>query len=155
MLLEKHVCNQMLWKEAGLKGKFFVALPDFFHKLSRPLHQQLRLQMNPNQFWIMGVTVAHGKLSMSEISEFMHMSKQQVTQLVDKMIAKGLLVRQPDQQDRRRVYVVPTEAGWELAQRGQKIVGDTLDERLSRLNQEDCDRLAEALDTINQILAKI
>lgn len=64
-------------------------------------------------------------------------------------------MRQPDQQDRRRVYVVPTEAGWELAQRGQKVVGDALDERLSKLDQEDCDRLSEALDTINQILAKI
>lgn len=152
---EKKSYSCFFAEEEGLKGKFFVVLPDFFHKLSRPVHQQLRLEMNPNQFWIMGATITNGRLSMSEISEFMHVSKQQVTQMVEKMIEQGYLVRQSDKSDRRKVYVVPTDAGWALAKRGKEIVASALQERLSKLDQEDCDKLSQALDTINHILAKI
>lgn len=152
---EKQLYRPFVWKEDGLKGKFFTVLPDFFHKLSRPVHQQLRLEMNPNQFWIMGATIARGRMSMSEISELMYVSKQQATQLVDKMIAQGYLVRQSDDRDRRKVYVIPTKAGWALAERGRAIVANALQEKLSKLNREDCDRLSRALDTINEILAKI
>lgn len=151
----KHTYQCFLGEDDGLKGKFFAVLPDFFHKLSRPVHQQLRLEMNPNQFWIMGATITNGRLSMSEISEFMHVSKQQVTQIVEKMITQGYLVRQSDESDRRKVYVVPTRAGWQLAERGKQIVGAALEERLSKLDQQDRERLSQALDTINQILAKI
>ena len=72
---------------------------------------------------VLGFLMCSGKeVSAGEISEYMNVSTARVAVLLKKMADKGLITKQTDPQDGRRVMVSITDAGKELFLEKQKEI---------------------------------
>jgi DNA-binding MarR family transcriptional regulator len=57
---------------------------------------------------------ARGRVTVSELAERLQIRHHSAVGLLDRMVSQGLMVRQPDEDDRRQVFVTLTPRGAEL-----------------------------------------
>lgn len=74
--------------------------------------------------------------------------KSNITQLVDRLEADGLVARQPDPSDRRTRLAVLTDAGRKACKEGTRVHQATERSLLGRLTKEESRRLATLLDKL-------
>jgi DNA-binding MarR family transcriptional regulator len=102
-----------------------------------------------DQWRILSLLVDQGGCPMNVIADHAMMLAPKLSKLIDRMVAANLVLRRPDEQDRRRVLVVASPRGhqalarWDIAtaevqQRLREILGEDgalLDDLLRRLSQ--------------------
>lgn len=93
-------------------------LLDTLHSLHRSMHK-LNLHsgcadLSMLQMHTLLYVREHGPASMKELADMQKMQPATTTALVDRLVAKGLLTRQPDAHDRRVTRVGLTPTGLEL-----------------------------------------
>jgi DNA-binding MarR family transcriptional regulator len=96
--------------------------------------------------------VSRGSLTISVLAQHVHLSPSTLVGIVDRLAAKGLVVRRRDERDRRRVLLSPTERGRELADHAPSPLQDRLSEGLSSLGEEERNDLAGAIERIVELL---
>lgn len=67
--------------------------------------------MTAVQFRVLQVVAETGSTTATAISQQMRVSQATVTALVDKLVGKGLVIRQKSQTDRRQTNIIITQAG--------------------------------------------
>lgn len=139
----------------GFLGKVFLVLPEFLRRVGKIDAKLCQMKVNPSHMYVMAELAFRRQMSMSEIAKSMNMSKQQATQLVDRMIQLELVERQTDEKDRRKINITISETGKEVSRRLQYEMNRRLEERLAVLNLGERQELEQALDTMNHILQKI
>lgn len=84
-----------------------------------------RGQISQPQFWAMEYLSRKGDCLMSELADFLHISRPAATGLIDRLIAQKLVARHADPKDRRTVHINITPRGkkivagiWEQKRRG-------------------------------------
>ena len=83
-----------------------------------------------------------------DITEFRGLSKSQVSQAVDLLVAEGLLQRAPDTTDRRVIHLSLTEDGSPLAAEALAIQAACVRQLLSGLTAEQQEQLKGMLDIV-------
>ena len=113
-------------------------------RLGQLMHQ-LGAAMGPSPEDVVGIDVPrhqlralfivakHGPMSVSELAESIHASLASTSSLADRLVKAGYLERWPDPDDRRRVRLVATSEGQEVA------------DELMRRFQQRFERLVEAM----------
>src|SRR6266480_2974214 len=91
------------------------------------------------------LTEAGGSLPLGQLAERLACVKSNVTQLVDRLEADGLVSRAADPNDRRSRLAVLTEAGRKAYARGTEIQSQAEKELFSALSTEESKRLHELL----------
>jgi len=91
---------------------------------------------------------AGGSLPLGQLAERLSCVKSNVTQLVDRLEADGLVSRAADTADRRSRLAVLTDAGRRAHAEGLKIQGDAEHELFAALSDAEADQL-------HALLAKI
>lgn len=87
--------------------------------------------LTPVQLRVLQIVAELGAITGSLIARQMHVSPATITALIDKLERAGLVAREPDQTDRRRVAIVTTDQGTAaLAQ-----VPDALQQRFAQAFQ--------------------
>jgi len=94
-------------------------------------------------------------LTITEISQKFDIAKPNITPLVDRMIAAGLVDRVRSSTDRRIVNVVILPAGRQKLMEIQASLNANVSEWGTALKSEEFDELAEALQTVSRILSKV
>jgi DNA-binding MarR family transcriptional regulator len=101
------------------------------------------------KFAALSVLVAQDQpLSLSELAEKLTCVRSNVTQLVDRLEADGLVKRTDDPSDRRGVRAEVTKLGRERHAAGLKVVNKVHEEVAKQLSAVDQSVLKRALDTI-------
>src|SRR5512143_4338653 len=80
------------------------------------------------------LTEAGGSLPLGQLAERLSCVKSNVTQLVDRLAADGLVSRASDANDRRSRLAVLTDAGRKAYQQGAEILATTEHELFGALN---------------------
>jgi DNA-binding MarR family transcriptional regulator len=70
-------------------------------------------------------------------------------------VKSGIVERHPDSVDRRVVNVALTDRGVQMLRDVKRKVEEDLKNRLSGLTSEDLAAMAEALETLNRIVARL
>jgi predicted ArsR family transcriptional regulator len=99
------------------KPKRDELLATFFHQISRQstwtviYHQAvaLKLGLNPTDLKCRGVLSETGPITAGELAELIGVTTGAVTGIVDRLEKAGLVQRDRDPNDRRRVVIVPLE----------------------------------------------
>lgn len=91
----------------------------------------------------------------SDLSEHMDTSTAAVSQLVDKLVQAGLLMRAEDPNDRRAKQVMLSPKGKELIEQGIQERYRWVEELESRLTPEEKDEIAGALEIMTQAAEKL
>jgi DNA-binding MarR family transcriptional regulator len=95
-----------------------------------------------------GLVAADQPISLSELAEKLTCVRSNITQLMDRLEADGLVKRIEDPSDRRGVLAEVTEVGRERHAAGLKVVSRVHEEVEKQLSAFDLSELRRALDTI-------
>jgi len=97
-------------------------------RLAKQLEQVLApVELSLPQYRVLGF-LADGSTGSGALAERMAVTPPTVTSLSDGLVARGLIVRQADPTDRRRLPLSLTPAGTELLKRANIAVGERLSE---------------------------
>jgi DNA-binding MarR family transcriptional regulator len=86
---------------------------------------------------------AGGSLPLGQLADRLACVKSNVTQLVDRLEAEGLVTRSPDPEDKRSRLAIITDAGRRIHQDGAKIQRQVEEELFASLTVDDTARLQE------------
>jgi len=89
------------------------------------------------------LVTAGDSMPLGQLADRLKCVKSNVTQLVDRLEADGLVTRAPDPNDRRSRLAVITEQGKQLYLQGSRIQQDAERQLFSQLSPDDGARLAE------------
>jgi DNA-binding MarR family transcriptional regulator len=133
----------------------FAAIPIIHRKLINSLDEGLGSGLSHHHFAVLGILARLGALPVSEIGKRLWISKPQMTAVIDKLVALKLVVRQPDETDRRVIHIALTPSGKAVLSKGRKMLQAGIAQRLVGLTDRDFTTLAAALKNINEIGSKI
>jgi len=88
---------------------------------------------------------AGGSLPLGQLADRLACVKSNVTQLVDRLEAEGLVTRSPDPEDKRSRLAIITDAGRRIHQDGARIQRQVEEELFATLSVDDAARLSEII----------
>jgi len=103
------------------------------------------------QFSILMQLHHKGAFGMSEISERFEITPAAASQLVEKLVQHGFVVREEDPHDRRAKLLNLTDKGSDLVQQGIEERYRWLDQLSERLTDEEQVQISEALDILTRV----
>ena len=103
------------------------------------------------QFSILMQLHHRGACGMSEVSERFEITPAAASQLVEKLVQNGFVVREEDPHDRRAKLLNLTDKGRDLVQQGIEERYRWLDQLSARLTDEERVRISEALDILTRV----
>jgi len=99
----------------------------------------------------LSVIVFNGPLSLAELAAAEQVRAPTMTRLVDALVGLGLVTRETEPGDRRRVRIAATEAGRALLEEGRRRRVAAIADRLGRLAESERRALERGVDLIEQI----
>jgi DNA-binding MarR family transcriptional regulator len=91
-----------------------------------------------------------GSLPLGQLADRLACVKSNVTQLVDRLEADGLVTREPDPNDRRSRLAVITDAGRQAYEKGAGIHRDAERQLFGALSTDDAARLADIIEKLDR-----
>jgi MarR family transcriptional regulator for hemolysin len=119
-------------------------------RVERALERALEgIGLSPAKLAVLGgLTKAGGRLSLGELAQHRSCVKSNITKLVDRLEADGLVTRRDDPTDRRGVLAEITAEGRRLQEEGGRLI-DGVEEALTRgLPAADVAALRRVLDEV-------
>jgi DNA-binding MarR family transcriptional regulator len=101
--------------------------------------------VTPSQVRAIRVLSTHGGVRSSELAQHLRIAPRSATEVVDALVAKGLVERSPDPGDRRATLVSLTEHGRELSEEVRRARGVESEKLFGRLTKTDRADLARIL----------
>src|SRR5881398_293013 len=95
---------------AALRGAVLI--------LARRLrHQQAGDELSPSEAAVMGRVGRTGPMTPGQLAKSEHVQPPSMTRIIERLEARGFLLRTPDPHDRRQVLVSRTDAGNQFVER--------------------------------------
>lgn len=117
--------------------------------MHRALHERLHfaksLGLSMPQFSVLAQLHFRGACGMSEVSEWFEITPAAASQLVDKLVQSGFVLREEDPSDRRAKCLNLTDKGRDLLQRNMEERYRWLDQLAEKLTREERTKVAEAM----------
>lgn len=123
-------------------------------KISRRFRQLHIDRLSQTEYLLLTIIVERKHLPMSELCERAMMRKQQVTQKVNQLETKNLVVRVRTSENRRVVWLEPTEQAYEIAREVQQALVGELSRIFGQLKDDSLEESLQAMRTINRILER-
>jgi DNA-binding MarR family transcriptional regulator len=95
-----------------------------------------------------------GEPAMGELAQRLYLQPSTATGLVDKLVAKGLLERREDENDRRVVRVAHTAEGRRRGEKHRRAHRARLLESLATLDDPELEQIAAALDRLQRAVSE-
>jgi MarR family transcriptional regulator, multiple antibiotic resistance protein MarR len=105
-------------------------------------------------FHILGVLLHSGTLSVSEIGKRLHVSKPNMTPLIERLVQEGMVIRNPEPKDRRVIKIALTKKGRGLMESGRKRMQGEMEKVFRVFTDGEMKRFSEALRTLKDLLLK-
>jgi DNA-binding MarR family transcriptional regulator len=135
-LLER--CNEVLRRLAAL---------------ARPKGSDwLDLDLGMGQFKAMLVLTEHERQTVGGLGRALGIAEPSASLLVDKLVSRGLAVRETDADDRRRTQVAPTDEGRLLMSRLRRTREDQIAAWLGALEEDELRSLLVGLEALVRVM---
>lgn len=131
-------------------------LPYWHYKVERPIKQsQKHSSISYEAYYCLIALLRNGAMSMSELSSSLKLSKQQATQIIDKLYQHHLVERASDEKDRRIIRIVIRDEGKAFLLENEIDTTKLLEQISLNLSEEDILRLKSATTIFLDILPKL
>jgi len=136
-----------------------MTLADTGHALSKDFLETLmlihvnvfrnkQLPLPLNQYVLLMFINTEGAISNSSASEMLKISKQQMSTIVERLLAQGYISKNTDCHDRRRCLLALTEKGREIIRHQNEYVRKKFEDRLPKLAEQEQRQLSEAINCL-------
>ena len=122
------------------------ALESYSHSVEK------RFDLTGPQLWALWELGHAGPLALKDLAARMRLDPSTVVGVVDRLAAKGLVERNPDATDRRRISLIPTGKGAEVLQAAPHPAQGHLLSGLEGMERQRVESLHEALRTLVTVL---
>lgn len=148
--------NETVWSNIA---DFLDRLPIIhrsFHKdIMKAMRENLEEGVSRYHLEVVKTLEEYGTMHVKEIGDILLISKPQMTRLIDELIDLGIVERQPDEMDRRKINITLTIKGKEVAEIMRETIKDLVKARLSSLPEKDLVELSEALNKVLDVGLRI
>lgn len=120
--------------------KSLESLFHLVHALKRQLFEQaeqLNVSLTPMHIRVMKIIDRKKPCTAIDIASFLSRDKAQVTRLVNTLIEKDLITKEPNPNDKRSQYLCVTETGTALVDEIAKIDANTMKMMTKNLSEEE------------------
>jgi len=117
---------------------------------SRQLASQSDL--TPSQLIVLQIVSRRQKVTPSAVAQAASLSQATVTSLVDKLEKRGLVTRRRDTEDRRRIWIEPTEAGQATVAAAPDLLQEQFRSRFDRLEDWEQALVLTGLERVSSLL---
>lgn len=129
---------------AALRGAVLI--------LARRLrHQQAGDELSPSEAAVMGRVGRAGPMTPGQLAKSEHVQPPSMTRIIERLEARGFLLRTPDPHDRRQVLVSRTEAGNHFVERSRAVRTAWLTQQVSKLEPDDQRLIAAAAVALTRL----
>ena len=111
--------------------------------------------LTPMQLLILGVLAAEGRLTASELSGRVSLSAATLSGMLDRLEERSLLLRQRDDEDRRRQWLTVSEAGRALLVEAPPLLPPTLLAGFAALPEWERHSLTAALLRVAELCGEV
>ncbi|MBI4813482.1 MAG: MarR family transcriptional regulator [Methanobacterium sp.] len=133
----------------------YLFFPLFRKKIFKHKRRSHQGKIPHSYYHVLKILNKHGDLPMSEIGRKVHISKSNMTSLIDKLVENGLTERLPDQNDRRVINISITNKGKDILRDWRKYSNNEIKKSLSVLSEEDLEKFYVSVENIKDILYKL
>ena len=98
----------------------------------------------------LSVLVFRGPMSLAGLATAEQVSPPTMTRIVDALVKEGLVTREPEPGNRRRVRIAATEEGKRLLEAGRRRRVEALTQRLARLAESERRALERAVELLER-----
>ena len=115
-------------------------------------YRQGQIPIPLNQFCVLVVLQSRESTCISELCSMLHLSKQQMTTIVEKLTSVGYIERHSDRSARSLLSI--TAAGQQLLDKQDDRVRERFDQRLARLSPQQIEGLDTSMQILNESIEK-
>ena len=135
-----------------LREECISSLYQFFDDLTRADSPYwLSLDLTMGQLKAMMALVAHGPLSLGVLARTLGIGEPSASLLVDRLVDHGMLMRESDPADRRRILLRPTVEATERFDRLRHMRSERFGDWLDRLSADELRQLARGLAAVVRV----
>lgn len=120
----------------------------------RPAEHLTRMRIGHIHMHALSLIAKRGSCTMRELATELMVSKQQLTQLVDRMVEAGQVVRKSDENDRRLVLIELSDKGRTMFKEMGAGLRKNFREKLDKIPDSELEELEAMLPRIHIILQK-
>ena len=155
---------------AGENGRDGSAAEDRFHGVlrlshifssvvrevleTRLLEDATPLPLTLSQLHILKLMTMNGRHQVGEVAEFLGVSAPAITKSVDKLERFGLVVRTPSEDDRRAIFLAPSQKGRRLVEKYEELKAARLYPVLAGFSGEELERFSDMLERMSVALLR-
>ncbi len=116
------------------------------------LNVAVRFGLTGPQLWALWELGRSGPCALKDLAERMKLDSSTVVGVVDRLVLKGLVIRNPDAADRRRISLSPTPKGEELLAAAPHPAQGHLLAGLEKMERSKVKNLHDALKTLAGVM---
>ncbi len=139
----------------NIATQIFQALPMLRKRIQKFDMMNADHAMPLSHVQVLAVLEEEGSMTVSEISRRFNIAKPNITPLVDRLSADGLVERQRSTLDRRVVNIAILDAGRERLRQTQESINRMITGWSDRITPEEFKELSDALDSLIRILSNV
>ncbi len=95
--------------------------------------------------------IMHGRTSVSELADCLHVSQPNVSRAVEELVQKGYVMRERTPEDRRRLSLSLTPAAVDMFNNIHNELDDLLEKNFASLTDLEIDNLFEAIEILKKV----
>ena len=111
-----------------------------------------RFDLTGPQLWALWELGRSGPCALKDLANKMKLDSSTVVGVVDRLVFKGLVVRNPDALDRRRISLAPTARGQEILEAAPHPAQGHLLGGLEQMDLKRVESLHDSLNTLVEVL---
>jgi DNA-binding MarR family transcriptional regulator len=124
-------------------------LRTFIRQFRNEINNLLGEEMTPNEFYILKLLMHTSPKIVTSISNEMGVSPSHITSVGDRLVQKGLIIRNRSAHDRRVVELSITEKGKKLMKLREKKKLDYMSTKFVELSDDELRQLAVLLEKVS------
>lgn len=123
--------------------------------IHRNFYRNLTTPVPLNQFATLMTLRLEKQATLSEIGQRLQISKQQMTNICDKLLHAGLITKRQDSEDRRRMLISMTSAGEKILDDQNELVRQRFLSSLRGLSEKERTELRHSITNLNHYIEKM
>lgn len=123
--------------------------------IHRNFYRNLTTPVPLNQFATLMTLRLEKRATLSESGQRLQISKQQMTNICDKLLHAGLITKRQDSEDRRRMLISMTSAGEKILDDQNELVRQRFLSSLRGLSEEERTELRHSITNLNHYIEKM
>ncbi|WEK53730.1 MAG: MarR family transcriptional regulator [Candidatus Cohnella colombiensis] len=122
--------------------------------IKQMLLERLPGEMTMDQYPIMRFLLQKGQCTSSELADNFNVGKSSITAMITRLSDKGLIVRKPDQKDRRVIYLMLTPEGETLCSMMDDQVNEILMRHIKPFEKDEAIAFIETFEKLSSRMMK-